>query len=288
VIEALENQVNAPDFEVVIVDDGSTDATRQWLEQYNFRGEVRIINQKNQGPASARNKGLESARGKKIALLGDDTIPLEGWLAAHHQAHFSRGNPDNLTIIGYTAWCPRIKMTRFLDFINEQGFQFGYSLIENPEDLPFNFFYTSNMSMASNLLENERFNERFTQACWEDIELGYRLKRKGIKMVYEKSAVVHHDHFTNIRRFAQRQELVGNSAVKLYDLCPEIDFLGLSPEGPLPLPSYPVLWLEKLIVTIFQYWPLSFPKLWERILRYHYLKGLHRGWNETKKSSRKD
>ena len=283
-IEALENQVNAPDYEVIIVDDGSTDGTKVWLEQNDFRDDVHIISQKNRGPASARNNGIESARGKKIALLGDDTIPREDWLSAHNLAHSSRGNPDNLAVLGYTTWHPRIRVTRFLEYINEQGLQFGYSLIEDPGDLPFNFFYTSNLSLASSLLKNQRFNETFAHACWEDIELGYRLKRDEMKMVYAKNALVYHDHFTSIRRFAAREELVGYSAVKLYELCPEIDFLGLSAEGPMPLPSSSRIWLAESIATMFQHWPLSFPKLWEKIMRYHYLEGLHRGWNDSKKT----
>jgi len=95
--------------------------------------------------------------------------------------------------------------------------------------------------------------------------------------------VVHHDHFTGIRQFAKREESVGYSAVRLYDRCPEIDFLGMTPEGPLPLPSSSLLWLEKWFVTAFQHLPLSFPKAWEKIMRYHYLKGLHRGWKDTTK-----
>jgi glycosyltransferase involved in cell wall biosynthesis len=281
VIKALENQVDAPDNELVIVDDGSTDGTKEWLENYDFVGKVRVVNQKNKGPASARNRGIELATGKKMAFLGDDTIPAEGWLAAHHRTHSSRENPDNLVVIGYTTWHPRIRITRFLRYINERGLQFGYSLIENSQDVPFHFFYTSNMSLASNLLEGERFNERFTHACWEDIELGYRLKQKGMQMVYEKTAVVHHDHSTNIQRFAKRQELVGYSAVKLYELYPEIDFLGLSSEGPMPLSSPFLHQIQKFIILLFQYFPVSFPKLWEKVMRHHYLKGLHRGWNDS-------
>jgi len=102
-------------------------------------------------------------------------------------------------------------------------------------------------------------------------------------MVYAKEAVVHHDHFTGIRQFAKREESVGYSAVRLYDRCPEIDFLGMTPDGPLPMPSYRMLWLKKWGVTVFQYLPLSFPKIWEKIMRYHYLKGLHRGWEDAGK-----
>ena len=54
-------------------------------------------------------------------------------------------------MIGYTTWPEEWKKTRFLEFIGEQGWQFGFSLIEDFENVPFNFFYTSNLSMPRKL-----------------------------------------------------------------------------------------------------------------------------------------
>ena len=68
--------------------------------------------------------------------------------------------------------------------------------------MPFNFFYTSNLSLSRDLLLAEPFDLRFPHAAWEDIEVAYRMKRRGLHMVYEPRARVAHDHPTDLARFA--------------------------------------------------------------------------------------
>src|SRR6202023_4279595 len=130
---------------------------------------------------------------------------------------------------------PRMRVTPFLRYITEHGLQFGYALIRDPEDLPFNFFYTSNLSLSRELLLAEPFDLRFPYAAWEDIELAYRLKRRGLHLIYEPAATVAHDHPTDLARFAARQERAGYCAVGFYRLHPELGgFLASGPAGPPP------------------------------------------------------
>src|SRR6185503_16610450 len=152
VLQALEFQEDAPPFEVVVVDDGSTDGTGEWLRKHSFRVPVKVLAQENAGPAAARNTGVVVAAGRWVAFLGDDTVPAEGWLAAHRAAHRSRGDDPHLAVIGYTGWHRRMRLTPFRRYINEHGLQFGYALIHDKEDVPFNFLYTSNLSLPRDLL----------------------------------------------------------------------------------------------------------------------------------------
>jgi GT2 family glycosyltransferase len=174
-----------------------------------------------------------------------------------------------------------MRLTHFLRYINEYGLQFGYSIIEDGENLPFNFFYTSNVSLPREALEKEPFRLEFPYPAWEDTELSYRMSQKGIRMVYEPDAVVDHDHPTNLSRFKRRQEMAGYSAVVFYQLHPELGtFLGLSPQGPPPLPKrFRQLRLE-LLAHLLQHLPIRWPWLWEEVLRYHYIVGLQRGWSD--------
>jgi glycosyltransferase involved in cell wall biosynthesis len=283
VLQALEMQEGAPPFEVVVVDDGSTDGTADWLRSRAaaFRIPLRPFSQENRGPAAARNTGVAVAAGRWVAFLGDDTVPETGWLATHREAHRRRGDDPHLAVIGYTGWHPRMRLTPFLTYVNEHGLQFGYALIRDPEDVPFNFLYTSNLSLPRDLLLAEPFDLRFPYAAWEDIELSYRLKRRGLRLVYEKAARVSHDHPTDLARFAARQEKAGYCAVVFYRLHPELgSFLGLGPDGPPPVPlPLPQLLLEGLVRGL-QNWPVSLPGAWEKVLRYHYIRGLHRAWND--------
>jgi glycosyltransferase involved in cell wall biosynthesis len=283
VLQALEFQQDPPPFEVVVVDDGSTDGTADWLRSRSFRVPVRTFLQKNHGPAAARNTGVAAASGRWVAFLGDDTVPDAGWLRAHREAHRRRGDDPRLAVLGYTRWHPRMRLTPFLRYINEHGLQFGYSLIRDPEDVPFNFFYTSNVSLPRDLLLAETFDLRFPYPAWEDIELSYRLmRRRGLRLVYEPAAQVAHDHPTDLARFAARQEKAGYCAVVFYRLHPELGaFLGIGPEGPPPLPPEGPHRRRERLVQGLQNLPVRVPRLWEEVLRVHYIRGLHRAWFEA-------
>ncbi|HSN86459.1 MAG TPA: glycosyltransferase, partial [Thermoanaerobaculia bacterium] len=153
--------------------------------------------------------------------------------------------------------------------------------IRDKEDVPFNFLYTSNLSLPRDLLLAEPFDLRFPYAAWEDIELSYRLKKRGLRIVYEPAATVAHDHPTDFARFCTRQEKAGYCAVVFHRLHPEMGpFLGLGPDGPPPVPAEgPQKWREWLVRAL-QNGPIATPKLWEEVLRYHYIRGLHRAWSE--------
>jgi hypothetical protein len=186
-------------------------------------------------------------------------------------------------VIGRTEWHARMRVTPFLRHINENGAQFGFALIADPDDVPFNFFYTSNLCLARRLLVEEPFDESFPYPAWEDIETAYRLKAKGMRLTYVSEAEVRHDHPTDLGRFCRRQERAGYCAVVFYERHPELGpMLGLAPTGPPP----PLGWqwrLGELVARALQYvpsLPVVTPRLWDEVLRGHYILGLHRGWTE--------
>ena len=281
VLAALEAQEDAPTFEVVVVDDGSTDGTDEWLNLYASTVPLVVHRQENSGPALARNRGVQLASGDKVAFLGDDTVPSKGWLAQHAAAHERWSDEPLAAVIGYTGWHPRMRLDPFLEYINEYGLQFGYALIDEPENVPFNFFYTSNVSVSRQALIDEPFDLRFPYAAWEDIELSYRLDKRGLRLIYEPRARVAHDHPTTLDRFMGRQEKAGYSAVVFYLLHPELGpFLGLGPDGPPPLPSARWQRCREIVARGLQKISARTPRLWEDVLRYHYVRGLHRGWRD--------
>jgi glycosyltransferase involved in cell wall biosynthesis len=279
VLGALERQDNAPSLEVVVVDDGSSDGTADRLAGRRSTVPMQVLAQPKRGPAAARNAGVRAARGRFVAFLGDDTIPEASWLAAHAARHRAADDDPRLAVIGHTHWHPRVRTTAFMRYINEQGAQFGYALIRDPDDVPFNFFYTSNVSLHRELALAEPFDEGFPHAAWEDIEMAYRLKRRGLRLVYEPSARAAHDHPTDVWRFGKRQEKAGFNAVVFYSRHPELGgFLGLGPEGPPPLGSRALARGLESLAWVLEPVPVAMPRLWERVLRDQYLRGLHHGW----------
>jgi len=282
VVAGAEAQLAAPDYELIVVNDGSTKTTDEWLCAHKFTVPTTVLRQDRQGPAVARNAGVMAASGDRIAFLGDDTVPTPTWLASHARAHAERGGGEDLAIVGRTMWHHRIRVTPFLKYINESGPQFGYGLVQDGQQVTFAFFYTSNLSLSRASLIAEPFDPRFPEAVWEDIECGYRLCRAGMRLIYDAGAIVEHNHPTDLNQFCTRQERAGLSASIFYRLHPELaSFLGIGEQGPPPMPRPSEHRTRLLLARVLEHFPVGWPRLWNSVLRYHYLVGLRRGWHEV-------
>src|SRR5688572_29779631 len=84
VLDALERQIDAPPFEVIVINDGSTDDTDRTLSQ---RSGITFRTQPNGGPGRARNHGVTLAKGRLVVFIGDDTVPEPRFLAEHARTH---------------------------------------------------------------------------------------------------------------------------------------------------------------------------------------------------------
>jgi glycosyltransferase involved in cell wall biosynthesis len=279
VLDALAAQVDPPEFEVVVVDDGSGDDTLPRLRSYRAPYPFRFFSQENAGPATARNRGVREARGAVVVFLGDDTVPEPPLLSIHARTHAEK-SPHPVAVLGYTTWPRGLRVSPFLHHINEYGLQFGYGLIRDPEEVPFNFFYTSNVSLPRDLLlEVGLFDTSFPHAAWEDIEVAYRLMQRGLRMVYRPSAIARHHHDITFASFRRRQEKAGEAAAIFYRKHPELgDFLAV-PLARNPAPR------ETLASRLFSMWASLAERSelpgtrWavDRVLREDYLRGLRRG-----------
>jgi GT2 family glycosyltransferase len=274
VLQALASQTLPPEaYEVVVVDDGSRDGTPELLKGHAAPFRLEALVQENTGPAGARNRGVRAANGEIIVFLGDDTVPEPAFLEVHLRSHREAGS-RKVAVLGYTGWPRERRVTPFLHHINEYGLQFGYELIGDPEAVPFNFFYTSNISVPRRaLIEVGLFDTTFPDAAWEDIELSYRLFRGGHVIVYRPLAVVRHHHAITFESFRRRQERSGRAAAIFYRKHPELsDFLGVASAR-----------IEKTRVSLpLRFWA-GLCERWEipggrraidRVLRADYLRGL--------------
>ncbi len=274
VLRGLDDQtLPSGAYEVIVVDDGSGDGTSELLKAFRGAFRLQTIAQKNTGPAGARNRGVRAASGEIIVFLGDDTVPEREFLEVHLQSHRAAGS-RKVAVLGYTGWPRERRVTPFLHHINEYGLQFGYELIEDPDAVPFNFFYTSNISAPRQaLLDVGLFDTTFPDAAWEDIELSYRLFQSGSVIVYRPRAVVRHHHAITFDSFRRRQERSGRAAAIFYRKHPELsDFLGVASARvePTAVPVPVRFW-----AGLCERWEIpGGRKAIDRVLRADYLRGL--------------
>jgi glycosyltransferase involved in cell wall biosynthesis len=276
VLDALDGQVDAPPFEVIVINDGSKDDTERVMSQRNG---ITFRTQPNSGPGQARNLGVSLATGKFVVFIGDDTVPEPRFLAEHARVH-RQSNDDALVAgLGYTGWPRRGRVTAFMDYINDYGLQFGYKLIQDGAVVPFNFFYTSNLSIDRAVLLAHPFDTTFPSAAWEDIELAYRLDAQGLRIHYNAHAVTRHHHPMTIDSFARRQYTVGKSGAIFYQKHPELGhFLGVYELQARKLADpVQLMRLRRKAILGERFRFLASNKVFETLMREHYLRGLRDG-----------
>lgn len=229
-LEALVNQeLPKKDYEVIVVDDGSRDETKDVVNSFKKNG-FRYIRQDNQGQGIARNTGVANANGDIVVFIGDDLIPRGDFLAQHLRFHLRYHN-ENEAVLGFTTWHPKLTLTPFMNWISNGsnilgrfgGHQFAYEKLKDRDTADYNFFYTINISLKRSLVDKYPFDPSFSGYGWEDIELGYRLhKRVGLKIHYNAHAIGYHYHAMSEQSLAHRMRSIGRSAWIINRKYPEL------------------------------------------------------------------
>lgn len=205
-------------YEILLIDDGSTDGTAEAIEQAIDRSGInaRLLRQERRGPAAARNAGLDAATGRTVYFAGDDFVPEADNLAIH--AAFHETNADRRALLGRTV-CPREWLDdRFFRFLANRGLIYDerlYYEIADPERCPWTYFHTNNLSMPRDWLDLERFDEGFDEPCLEDTELGFRLRGHGLVIRLEPAARGLHLHTYDWDSQVRSMERIGRMTVRM-------------------------------------------------------------------------
>jgi glycosyltransferase involved in cell wall biosynthesis len=176
-LESLAVQVDAPEFEVVIADNGSSDATAEIVARHAQTGRFPLqrvfVAEPNR--SAARNAGIAAASGPLVVFVDDDVWLPPGFLAAHDRAHKSGVFP--LAVTGPIVNVPSYEAQPKPAWRN-------YSKA---------FFCTCNVSVPrSALLAVGCFDANFKLYGWEDTELGLRLRRHDVRRVFAWDAYLWH------------------------------------------------------------------------------------------------
>lgn len=211
-LAALERQLDpGVEWEVLVLDNGSSDGTAEWMkERYGRDSRFRLIaSPVNLGFCAGNNRLVEESAGDAVALLNNDTRPVEGWLAALVDA--LRSAPEDVAAVSgkIVDWeGGLLDFGRGLMTFDGHAFQLDFRrplgsarIPAAGEELPFacggNLLIRRGSYLAAGGLDPTYF------AYLEDVDLGWRLWLGGERVLFAPEAVVHH-------RSSATSDLLGN------------------------------------------------------------------------------
>ncbi len=206
----FEQNVPADAYEVVLVNDGSTDSTPDVIARAEMRASCRfvVVNQPNSGLAKGRNAGIARASGERIIFIDDDVLPLPNFVEEHLRSH----DVHPKAIVRGGA-------------INVESFDDLPPPVWKLRNYSGNFFWTTNVSVPLVTIRAiGGFNESFSEYGWEDIDVGLRLRFGGVKAVFNPKALVYHwkprPRTGDVEKMVRQARAQARTAVQLAKLHP--------------------------------------------------------------------
>jgi GT2 family glycosyltransferase len=170
------------------------------------------------GPASVRNTALQLARAPVALLLGDDIFAPPDLVARHiawHAAHAAETD----ALLGHSAWDETMPPNALMRWLEHGGrrFAFDYQVLSAGRPVSGFSFYTCHVSFKRGLFQRAGgFDESFPFASHEDLELGLRMERQGMRLYYDPTLIVRHWHWLDMASVCRRIYHMGYSSVEFW------------------------------------------------------------------------
>ena len=213
-LDCLSRQTISPEaFEVVVCDDGSTDDTvaAVMCRSHAYAFSLTVLTQENRGPAAARNIGIVRSKGRMILFLNDDALAAPDLLKKHMEG-LEQVRGENKAMVGSFRFPDKLASTPFGYILQHTDALFGHSMLEDRSECGYEHFYTCNASLPSGFLDKETFDPAFKAAAAEDMDIGYRLQKRGVNIYYRAACCCHHQHSISPSEFCRINEVRGHWA----------------------------------------------------------------------------
>jgi glycosyltransferase involved in cell wall biosynthesis len=211
VLAALERQnYDQDNFEVIVVSDGSSDGTNEYLSALTTPLCFHTVVQPNQGVAVARNSGVRHATGDLVLFIDDDVVPAPQLIAEHVRIHTT--HTDDVIVLGPMLTPDDFPMSRWVRWEQAMLTKQYDAMLAGQYTPTARQFYTGNTSLArTHLLASGGFDENFRRA--EDVELAYRLAKRGLQFVFNPDAIGYHYAERSFRSWMEIPYVYGRNDV---------------------------------------------------------------------------
>lgn len=190
-------------YEVIVVDDGSTDDTRQVVQRYA----VTLLDQPHEGPAAARNRGVAASKGQVALFTDADCVPAPDWI---YEMARPFQDQDVIGVKGAYRTRQRGILPRFVQCEYEER----YERMAKLRQIDFIDTYSAGYRRQIFLAEGG-FDTAYPNASVEDQEFSFRLAERGYKMVFNPRAVVYHRHPETLMAYFRRKFNIGYWKVRV-------------------------------------------------------------------------
>ncbi|MEW6387547.1 MAG: glycosyltransferase family A protein [Thermodesulfobacteriota bacterium] len=195
-------------YELVLCDDGSTDASAEILAAYAHHPQVTVLRQENLGQSAASNRAAQQAQGELLLFAAQDIVPQDRHFIQNHLAGHAAGQRERC-LTGYIRYPDELITSDFMEFMRDGHHQFDYFNIADPDDLDPMKLYAPNFSVKKSwFFQVGGFDERFRYG-FQDSDLGLRFFSAGLKLSLAANINCWHYHPLTLREYASKKRSFG-------------------------------------------------------------------------------